>query len=192
VENQTAVSPSFPPPLGNRPGAIPTFPPRQRRFPLSEPKTNASRLAPFGAHRNAKKARRPPKERACRNHHRQGINYVFWVDFLWPVLRCPRGAATRSAIPEKRPSASTLFLLALAAPALYFCYLIASPFRAPIFLAVMIAIVFHPVHVRIQRHIRGKNAAALISTVLVVVVVIIPATALGVVVLKEIRGLAIC
>jgi predicted PurR-regulated permease PerM len=98
--------------------------------------------------------------------------------------------ASGSAIPEKRPSASTLFLLALAALALYFCYLIASPFRGPIFLAVMIAIVFHPVHVRVQQHIKGKNAAALISTILVVIVVIIPATALGLVVLKEIRGLS--
>jgi predicted PurR-regulated permease PerM len=98
-------------------------------------------------------------------------------------------AATRSAIPEKRPSASTIFLLALAVPALYFCYLIASPFRAPIFLALMLAVVFHPVHVRIQEHIRGKNAPALISTILVVAVVIIAATGLGVVVLKETRGL---
>lgn len=98
-------------------------------------------------------------------------------------------AASRSAISEKRPSASTLFLLALAALALYFCYLIASPFRAPIFLAIMIAIVFQPVHVRIQQHVQGRNAAALISTILVIVTVIIPATGLGVVVLKEIRGL---
>jgi predicted PurR-regulated permease PerM len=98
-------------------------------------------------------------------------------------------SASRSAIRETRPSASTLFLLALAALALYFCYLIASPFRAPIFLAFMIAIVFHPVHVWVQQHIKGKNAAALISTVLVVVAVIIPATALGLVVLKEIHGL---
>jgi predicted PurR-regulated permease PerM len=98
-------------------------------------------------------------------------------------------AASRSAIPERRPSASTLFLLALAALALYFCYLIASPFRAPIFLAVMIAIVFYPVHARIQQRIHGKNAAALISTILVIVVVIIPASGLGVVVLKEVRGL---
>lgn len=98
--------------------------------------------------------------------------------------------ASRNAIPEKRPSASTLFLLALAAVALYFCCLITSPFRDPIFVAVMIAIVFHPLHVRIQQHIRGKNAAASISTLLVVVVVMILATALGLVVLKEIRGLS--
>ena len=98
-------------------------------------------------------------------------------------------AACRSAILEKRSSASTLFLLALAALALYFCHLIASPLRAPIFLAVMIAIVFHPVHERVQRHVRGTNAGALISTILVIFVVIIPATGLGMVVLKEIRGL---
>jgi predicted PurR-regulated permease PerM len=96
----------------------------------------------------------------------------------------------RSAIPEKRPSASTLFLLGLAALALYFCYLIASPFRAPIFLALMIAIIVHPLHVRIQQHIRGKNAAALISTLLVILVVMILATALSLVVFKEIRGLS--
>ena len=98
--------------------------------------------------------------------------------------------ASRSVIPERRPSASTLFLLALAAIALYFCYLIANPFRGPIFLAIMIAIVFHPLHVRIQQHIKGKNAAALISTTLVVVVVMTLTTALGLVVLKEIRGLS--
>ena len=57
--------------------------------PYRNPKPTRHGSRPSGAHRNAKKARRPPKERACRNHHRQGINYVFWVDFLWPVLRCP-------------------------------------------------------------------------------------------------------
>jgi predicted PurR-regulated permease PerM len=90
---------------------------------------------------------------------------------------------------ERKPSASTFFLLALAAVALYFCYLIAKPFLNPIFLAVMIAIVFHPIHTRIQRRIRGRNAAALISTILVLVVLIVPAVGLGVVVSQEARGL---
>jgi predicted PurR-regulated permease PerM len=108
------------------------------------------------------------------------------TDTLDPALRV---AASRPAIPEKRPSASTLFLLALAGVALYYCYLITSPFRASIFLAVMIAIVFHPVHGWIQQHVQGKNAAALISTILIIVVVIIPSTGLGMVVLKEIRGM---
>ena len=56
-------------------------------------------------------------------------------------------AESKATVAEKKPPASTLFLLALAALALYFCYLIARPFLNPIFLAVMIAIVFHPVHV---------------------------------------------
>jgi predicted PurR-regulated permease PerM len=89
----------------------------------------------------------------------------------------------------RKEAASTYFLLALAAIALYFCYLIARPFLSPVFLAVMIAIVFHPVHERIQARVRGRNAAALISTILVLVVLIVPAMALGVVVSKEVRGL---
>jgi len=79
--------------------------------------------------------------------------------------------------------------MALAAIGLYFCYLIARPFLSPIFLAIMIAIVFHPVHARIQQRVRGRNIAALISTFLVVLVVIIPAVGLGIVVSREISGL---
>jgi predicted PurR-regulated permease PerM len=90
---------------------------------------------------------------------------------------------------ERKPAASTLFLLALAAVALYFCYLIARPFLTPIFLAVMIAIVFHPIHVRVQARIRGRNAAALISTILVLIVLVVPTIGLGVVVSREVRGL---
>ena len=90
---------------------------------------------------------------------------------------------------ERKQVTTTFFLLVLAAIALYFCYLIARPFLSPIFLAVMIAIVFHPVHVRIQARIRGRNAAALISTILVLLVLVVPAVGLGVVVNHEIRGL---
>ncbi|HEX4920161.1 MAG TPA: AI-2E family transporter [Candidatus Bathyarchaeia archaeon] len=90
---------------------------------------------------------------------------------------------------ERKPAASTLFLLALAAVALYFCYLIARPFLTPIFLAVMIAIVFHPIHVRVQVRLRGRNAAALISTILVLIILVVPTIELGAIVSKEVRGL---
>jgi predicted PurR-regulated permease PerM len=53
----------------------------------------------------------------------------------------------------------------------------------------MIAVVFHPIHVRVRARIRGRNAAALISTILVLIVLIVPAIGLGVVVSKEVRGL---
>jgi predicted PurR-regulated permease PerM len=90
---------------------------------------------------------------------------------------------------EKKQATTTFFLLALAAAALYFCYIIARPFLSPIFLAVMIAIVFHPVHARIRARIRSRNGAALISTVLVLVVLVVPTVGLGVVVSQEITGL---
>jgi predicted PurR-regulated permease PerM len=90
---------------------------------------------------------------------------------------------------ERKQATTTIFLLALAAAAFYFCYLIARPFLSPIFLAVMIAIVFHPVHVRIQARVRSTNTAALISTALVLFVVVVPAVGLGVVVSQEITGL---
>src|SRR5579864_702538 len=90
---------------------------------------------------------------------------------------------------ERKQVTATFFLLALTAIALYFCYLIARPFLSPFFLAVMIAIVFHPVHVRIQARVRGRNRAALISTFLVLLLVVVPAVGLGVVVSQEIKGL---
>ena len=90
---------------------------------------------------------------------------------------------------ERKQSTTAIFLLALAAAALYFCYVIAKPFLSPVFLAVMIAIVFHPVHIRIQARVRGRNTAALISTVLVLLVLVVPAVGLGVVVSQETTGL---
>ncbi len=90
---------------------------------------------------------------------------------------------------ERKQATTTIFLLALAAVALYFCYIIARPFLSPIFLAVMIAIVFHPVHTRVRMRIRGRNAAALISTLLVLVILVLPAIGLGIVVSREVTGL---
>ena len=90
---------------------------------------------------------------------------------------------------ERKQATTTFFLLALSAIALYFCYVIARPFLSPVFSAVMMAIVFHPVHARIQAHIPGRNTAALISTILVLLALIVPAVGLLVVVSQEVRGL---
>jgi predicted PurR-regulated permease PerM len=90
---------------------------------------------------------------------------------------------------ERKQATTTFFLLALSAIALYFCYIIARPFLSPVFLAVMIAIVFHPVHARIRAQIHDRNTAALISTILVLLALIVPAVGLGMVVSQEIRGL---
>ena len=92
------------------------------------------------------------------------------------------------AVPGKS-SVGTVFLLVLAAVALYFCYVIARPFLTPIFLALMIAIVFHPIHLRIQSRIQRRNLAGLTSTILVLVTVVVPTVILGVLVAREAHAL---
>src|SRR5579863_2767347 len=71
------------------------------------------------------------------------------------------------------------FLLAASAVALYVCYIMARPFTKPLLFAAVLAIVFYPLHQRIRRKVRGPNAAALLSTVIVLLVVAIPTAGLG-------------
>ena len=80
-------------------------------------------------------------------------------------------------------------MLVLAAIALYFCYVITRPFLSPVFLAVMLAIVFYPVHLRLQARFRSRNAAAVLSTILVLLAFLVPAIGLGIVIHRETSGL---
>lgn len=90
---------------------------------------------------------------------------------------------------ERKQVATALFLLVLAVIALYFCFLIIRPFLRPISVAVMLAIVFHPAHMRIQARIRKPNAAALLSTVLVILAFVAPVVGLGIVISRETSAL---
>jgi len=63
-----------------------------------------------------------------------------------------------------------LFLLALTAIALYFCYLLLVPFFRAIIISAVLAIVFYPAHAFIRRRIRNANVAALLSTTLIILV----------------------
>jgi predicted PurR-regulated permease PerM len=80
---------------------------------------------------------------------------------------------------------TTAFLMLATAVALYACYFIAKPFFKPVAFAAAIGIIFGPVHARIRRLIRGPNSAALLSTILVLLVVVVPATLLGLAVTHE-------
>src|SRR6476659_9557080 len=90
---------------------------------------------------------------------------------------------------ERKQIATALFLLLLAAIALYFCFLIVRPFLSPIFLAVMLAFVFYPIPIRSHTRIREPNAAALLSTILVIVAFVIPVVGLGVIISRETSAL---
>ena len=85
--------------------------------------------------------------------------------------------------------ATTLFLVAVAGGTLYLCYRIAEPFLDPIFAAIVLAIVFYPLHNRIESSIRRPNLAATLSTLLVMFVVSIPALFLTVAATKELGEL---
>jgi predicted PurR-regulated permease PerM len=71
-----------------------------------------------------------------------------------------------------------IFLSAMTAVALYFSYLLFQPFLKPLLSAVVIAVVFFPVHTQIQRGLRSPSLAALVSTIVVVLLVILPAVAI--------------
>jgi predicted PurR-regulated permease PerM len=81
--------------------------------------------------------------------------------------------------------ATAVFLSVVAALAVYLCYLIAKPFLNAMVAAIVISIVFFPLHAWMRRLIRRRNTAAALSTVLVLVVVMVPALVLGVAVSRE-------
>ncbi len=76
---------------------------------------------------------------------------------------------------NQRRRATIIFLVALSAATLWLGYLIARPFLKPVFFAVVLAIVFHPLHARMHRFIRSANATALLSTLCVLLTIVIPA-----------------
>ena len=90
---------------------------------------------------------------------------------------------------ERKHVATTLFLAAMAVIALYFCFVIARPFLTPVFLAMMLAIIFYPAHGRIHARVRGRNTAALLSTTLVILAFLVPAIVLAAIVSRETNGL---
>jgi predicted PurR-regulated permease PerM len=86
-----------------------------------------------------------------------------------------------------RKQAAVVCLLGLTAVGLYLCYLIARPFLGPVVIALMLAIVFYPVHAKMQNRFGRPGAAAIASTTFVLLVVTVPIAALGISVSSELR-----
>ena len=80
---------------------------------------------------------------------------------------------------KARKRAGLIFLLCLTVAALSLCYVLIAPFIRPILLSAVLAILFYPVHSRIARRIRNRNASALLSTCLVVLLIVLSAVFLG-------------
>lgn len=83
---------------------------------------------------------------------------------------------------------SRLFLLALTAVALYLCYLLFRPYAGPVLLAVVIAVVFHPLHSYFRRRFKSPGSSALVSTLITLAVTVVPLVFLGVAISNELAG----
>jgi predicted PurR-regulated permease PerM len=88
-----------------------------------------------------------------------------------------------------RKRVTIIFLLAVTAVALYFCYLLFQPFLKPLLYAVVFAVVFSPLHARIHRVLHNPSLAALTSTVIVILLIILPAIAIAIAIKEEAAGL---
>jgi predicted PurR-regulated permease PerM len=98
-----------------------------------------------------------------------------------------RSDAYQTAIVRRRITLG--FLLALALFTLYLCYIIFYPFLRPLLSAIVIAVVFFPVQARLSRIIASPSLSALISTVLVVLLITLPAIMIGVAFSREVASL---
>ena len=82
-----------------------------------------------------------------------------------------------------------IFLSAMTLIALYFSYLLFQPFLKPLLSAAVIAVIFYPIHSQIQRGLRRPSIAALVSTIIVVLLVIVPTVAIILAIKEEVAGL---
>ena len=73
------------------------------------------------------------------------------------------------------PSASVLFLLALLVGALVVGFWLFRPFLQPFAFAAVIGIGFYPLHLGISRIVRGPNKSALLTTLTVLLIIVLPA-----------------
>jgi predicted PurR-regulated permease PerM len=87
----------------------------------------------------------------------------------------------------RKNQGAVVFLLGLTAVALYFCYVLISPFLKPIIFSAVLSVLFFPLHVRIRRRIRNRNVCALFSTVLVILLIASCAAFLGRAILTGLR-----
>ena len=74
----------------------------------------------------------------------------------------------------ERKNSAIVFLAGSALVALYLCYLLLQPFASPILFATVIAIVFYPLHRRMQQMVRGRNLSAAISVAATFALTVVP------------------
>ena len=79
-------------------------------------------------------------------------------------------------------------VLAVTALAVYLCWLMLRPFIGVLAWAIVLVIVFYPVHQRLRMRIKRPSLSALLSCVLVVLLAVLPLTVLTMAVAEELSN----
>jgi predicted PurR-regulated permease PerM len=88
-------------------------------------------------------------------------------------------------VKQEVEQARWLGVLAATAIALYVCWLMVKPFLGVLAWAVVLVIVFYPVHRRLAHRIKRPSLRALVSCLLVVLIIVLPLVVLTTVVAQE-------
>jgi predicted PurR-regulated permease PerM len=86
--------------------------------------------------------------------------------------------------------ARDLAVLAATGIGLYLCWLMLKPFVGVLEWAVVLVIIFHPVHRRLERKIRYRRLSASLSCLLAIVIIILPLTLLTISLAQEVARIA--
>ena len=99
----------------------------------------------------------------------------------------PDVTKTEGPMTDKRLTIA--LLAALAVLALVLCYFIVQPFFGQVMTAIVLAIAFFPLHVRVAKRIRSPLAAALVSVLIIIAAVLLPVTLITLTAVKELGAL---
>lgn len=80
-------------------------------------------------------------------------------------------------------------LVAATIGALYLCWLMLQPFIEVLLWAIVLVIVFYPVHKRIRARVKSPGWSALLSCMLVIVIIVVPVTLITFAVIRELTHL---
>ncbi len=91
---------------------------------------------------------------------------------------------------EQINQARWIGVLVATAIALYLCWLMLRPFITVLEWAAVLVIVFYPIHTRLARKIKRRGLSALLSSLLVIVILVLPLTFLTMALVNELSSTA--
>jgi predicted PurR-regulated permease PerM len=97
------------------------------------------------------------------------------ASFICTVGRGTRNRYSDSFVKSTNTNVSVLFLVALLLGALVVGFWLFRPFLQPFAFATVLGIGFYPLHLAIRRIVRGVNRSALVTTLTVLLIIMLPA-----------------